>query len=139
MTLPTPPRASGPQGTAWVMAFPVVGIEAIVRTTHPEITAKVNDFRDQATSEADRDRLQELYWTTHSRAMHRLQDRDTSHSTAEWTAFCEDIVTLSVLRYILHREPVAVATGTHMPSDDPDQAHCCHQRAGLFWGSGYRL
>lgn len=103
----------------YVRAFPLTGKHAVVRTTHKLIEEQMKDVDRQLVSHG-RAWSQGLYRHIYCQAIdHKLQlVDDTAEKRQSWQDFCDDVVLLCVMRYVLFGKHIPVLIG-----DLPTEVH----------------
>ena len=108
----TPMTAEQLGPNAYVQAFPLLGKNAIVRTTHEEIADQIDTCRREMAI-FGRDKLHCIYRHIYKVAIdYQIQVVDDSEEKKKnWQNFCDDVVLLCVLRLVLFGKLIPVQLG----------------------------
>ena len=96
---------------AEVMAFPLVGKHAVVRTTHREVRQGVA-AHTATLREYGRPYLEGLYQHIYRIAMaYKMEmNDDTDAKKRAWQDFCNDVVILYTMRHVLTGKPIHITS-----------------------------
>ena len=102
---------------AYVRAFPLTGKHAVVRTTHELIATHIDTVRRERALHGN-DWSRGFYRHIYVQALdHRLQlVDDTEEKKRSWQNFCNDVVLLYAMRYVLFDKLIPVQSG-NLPSE----------------------
>ena len=94
-----------------LLAFPLLGKHAAVRTTHKEVADSIETYKSQLEQEG-RPYMEGLYrhiFRIAGAYQMELED-DTEDKRQAWVDFCNDVVILYTMRYALTGQHIHVTT-----------------------------